>query len=83
MTTYEDDTEDSSFEIGFEEGIKTGKALGEYDTYNRVVNAISLGELDLWLEFNAPKPVEGWDAWIEKHGPLDEFRSRWDHPRTD
>lgn len=72
--------EKTSFDIGFEEGIQVGESLGEYNTYNRVVNAIALGELDLWLAFNAPKSAEGWEAWEAEHGPLKEFRTRWDHP---
>lgn len=70
--TYWDEADESP---DFSHGFAVGKSRGQLESYYEAQNAYNAGEIELWLEFNAPKTLEEWDTWDETHG--ENFSDRW------
>lgn len=67
--------EESVQSLEFTHGVQVGESIGFYDAYREAQRAYEMGEIELWLEYNAPKTTEEWTAWKARYG--NNFSKRW------
>lgn len=77
MTDNDNDDNHIFNSPGFNYGAKLGVSIGFSDAVEQAKRARDMGEIDLWIDANCSKTLEGWKEWDEAHGGHGAYRGRW------